>query len=509
MRTFCSISWLAVFTLVLVGCYQTQAKDFGSGATPTLPIVVSITAPTATPTATRTAINVDSCGANPFDNNPDSDAIQKCIDQAKPGDQVIFSSGVNNPRYKGYLIDKTIYLVDPVAKANLTFTSSDLSSHALLRATADLKGPVVGLFPRSRIHNPGDIDNITFRDLDVDGGQDTRLCTGSNGIRDGRDDNWGSWLPECGANTEDPYCNPANISLTGAMDDQDPMQDYMANPSKWSTGFVVENVGSYNTECGTALAMLGAAGMIRNVTILSAGHHFHAEGCPTVSDGDVGEWTDGITLNGPGHIVTNNIIINPSDVAIAFFGGKNTVISNNVIRITSGNYGAFGGITIHTWTLGDITGDQIIGNTITNEGNALCGGLHVGIQLGPQMWGGACVSTSTKAMIGNSTCSPDLPSPKGAACTSGTCQLWAYVSPGGEVTLKGNTIAGAQINYMIEGLDLEGKLVDTDNVSVSPRITDWGAAKTGCSGITWGAFDRMAHSPSLPGWTDIAIYCER
>jgi hypothetical protein len=43
-------------------------------------------------------------------------------------------------------------------------------------------------------------------------------------------------------------------------------------------------------------------------------------------------------------------------------------------------------------------------------------------------------------------------------------------------------------------------------------LTDWHGAH-GCTkdGITdrWGALDYVAHDPTLPGWTDQRIYCER
>ena len=54
-------------------------------------------------------------------------------------------------------------------------------------------------------------------------------------------------------------------------------------------------------------------------------------GCAnTDSDGDYGAWSDGMTVKGRNILITNNTIINPSDVGIAYFGGANTVISNNI-----------------------------------------------------------------------------------------------------------------------------------------------------------------------------------
>ena len=455
-------------------------------------------------------IQVDDFGANPFDDKPDSDAIQAALDSSCSGDTVVFTSGVNAPNYSGYLIDKTLFLTGASAKHDLTFTSSDPNDHALLRSTADLKGFVVRLYARSRFSNAGDIDNINFGNIDVNGGRDVRVCLGPDQIENGHNDNWGSWLPEC-TNAGDPWCSPGGIAMEGGSDWNDVTQNYQAHPSLWTTGVVIHDVVDQQIECGTALAFFSSGGTIQNVTIDTAGDHVHAAGCAyTDNDGDQTGWSDGITLFGPGQTVKDNTIINPSDVGIVFFGGKNTFISNNTIKVTPGNYGAFAGIALHPWILGDISGMQIIGNRVTSEGDTKCGGIHAGINLGPQMWGGACVATSTSALFGNSgACSTHPSQSQVAACTGGKCQLWAYLPTGSTLTMKDNTVTGAQINYLIDGFDILGTFIDENNVSQSPQLSDWYAAKHGCNGVTWGAFDKVAYAPTLPGYTDLLIQCER
>ncbi|MCL4529834.1 MAG: hypothetical protein M1282_10525 [Chloroflexi bacterium] len=461
------------------------------------------------PSAGAQTIKVDDFGANPFDDQPDSDAIQTVLDSTCSGDTVVFTSGINDPNYKGYLVDKTLFLTRMSAKHNLTFTSSDLSNHALLRATADLKGFVVRLYARSRFSNAGDIDNIDFGNIDVGGDRNERVCLGPDNVENGRGDNWGSWLPEC-TNAGDPWCAPGNIALEGGSDWNDAGQNYQAHPSSWTTGVVIHDVVDQQTECATALAFFSAAGTIQNVTIDTAGDHVHEAGCAyTDNDGDRTGWSDGITLFGPAQTIKNNTIINPSDVGIVFFGGKNTTIANNTVKVTQGNYGAFAGIALHPWILGDISGTQIVGNQVSSEGDTKCGGIHAGINLGPQMWGGACVDTSSIAMFGNSGCSTHPSQPTVAACTGGKCQLWAYVPSGGTLTLKDNTVTGAHINYFIEGLDVLGAFIDENNISLSPQFSDWDAARHGCNGVTWGALDKVAHDPTLPGYTDLLIHCER
>ena len=455
-------------------------------------------------------IKVDNFGANPFDNTPDSDAIQAALDSSCSGDTIVFTSGISLANYKGYLIDKTLFLTGTSAKHNLTFTSSVPSDHSLLRATAALKGYVVRLFARSRFGNGGDIDNINFGYIDVNGGRSVRKCSGADNISDGNGDNWGSWLPECSI-ADDPWCNPGNIAMDGGYVDNDATQNYLGSPSAWTTGVVIHDLTDQQGECGSALTFFSAAGTIQNVTINTAGDHVHVAGCiHTDNDGDPSGWSDGITLFGPKQTVKNNTIINPSDVGIVFFGGKNTIIANNTVTISAGNYGAFAGIAVHPWIFGNVAGMQVTGNQVTSAGDATCGGLHAGINLGPQMWGGGCVSSSSNAMYGNSgACSPD-PSPLTVApCSGGACQVWAYLPPSTTFTLKNNSVTGAQINYLVDGFDILGTFVDTGNTGTTPQISDWAAATSGCNGVTWGALNKVAHAPSLYGYTDLIIHCER
>jgi hypothetical protein len=80
-------------------------------------------------------------------------------------------------------------------------------------------------------------------------------------------------------------------------------------------------------------------------------------------------------------------------------------------------------------------------------------------------------------------------------------------------TLTGNHVEGAHINYLIEGVDVEGTLVVSGNTSGAPRSSDWEAAKDGCYDgtglVSWGPVDRVAHHPTLAGWTDQWVHCER
>ena len=480
-----------------------RLADNGDGAETIRAVrVIGLPAGTAT-------LRVDEFGADPFDDQPDSAAIQQALDSTCSGDTVVFTSGVDSPGYQGYWIDRTLFLTGMSAKQDLSFTSSDPQNHARLRATAELKGFVVRLFARSRFSNPGDIDDIDFGFIDIDGGRELRRCLGADNLANGIGDNWGSWLPECDQ-AGDPWCSPGNMGMDGALDLWDADQDYLGNPGLWTTGIVVHDLVNRQAECGTALAFGSAAGIIQNVTIDTAGDHVHGPGCAlTDADGDQGGWSDGITLFGPAHRVLDNTIINPSDIGIVHFGGRDTLISGNTIQLQSGNHGAFAAIALHSWTYGDASGIQITGNTISSAADQTCGGFHAGINLGPHMWGGGCVGSSTTAVYGNPTCGLEPDASQVGPCSGGACQIWSFLPAGGTFTLSDNVVSGAHINYLIEGFAIQGEFIEENNLSQAPRLSDWEAARRGCNGITWGALDRVAHHPALPGWVDLAVQCER
>jgi hypothetical protein len=486
-----------------------RISDGADGAETIRRVTVSLVAPTSGPVA----IHVDSCGADPFDDQPDSDAIQACIDQACDGDTVLFTSGVNSAGYRGYVIDKTIFLVRTSARSDLTFSSTDPGDHALLKASPGLLGFVVGLFARSGVDG-GDVDDITISHLDLDGNRAQRKCYGADGVGNGIDDNWGSWLPECSV-LDDAWCSPGTLSMSGSMDDADPEQDYLGNPAHWSTGIVVRDVTVANTECGTALAFFGAAGVIDSVVVDTAGDHVHGAGCqPTDPDEPIFGWSDGITSAGPAHLITNSQIMDASDIGIVTFGGKDTVISNNTIMARPGNNGMFAGIAVHPYAYGLLSGFQVIGNQVINQADTTCGGIHAGIDIGAHMWGAGCTDYPSPTAVGTSgTCTSLSPPPGWTPCVPGRpCRVWGHIPAGATFTLADNTVTGAQVNFLVEGLDVFGELVVSGNVSNSPRLTDW-ADDQNCAwdGITdsWGAIDFAAHDPTIEGWTDQRIYCER
>jgi hypothetical protein len=304
--------------------------------------------------------------------------------------------------------------------------------------------------------------------------------------------------------------------MDGGMDWNDASQDYLNNPDAWSTGLLVDDVRVYQNECGTCIALGGAASTVSDSQIYTAGDHVHEPGCtPTEADEGLGDWSDGITFSGPGHTITGNLIVDPSDVGIVFFGGKNTVISNNEVKNSAGNYGSFAGIAVHPWIFGDVSGVQVSDNLVSSLADTQCGGMHVGINIGTHMWSAGCVGSAHSSTVGNpGICTLDPPQPMGTLCTEGAlCQVWAHVAAGQTFTLQDNFVTGAQINYLIEGLDLVGTLIENGNIGERPRLTDWAASKNGCTwnGVTdtWGTINKAAKHPTLTGWTEQRVHCER
>lgn len=487
-----------------------RIADSADGAETIRRVEVRVLPPADTPKQ----IAVDSCGANPFDVEPDSAAIQTCIDRACDGDEIVFTSGIAEPGYEGYQIDKTIFLARSGARRDLTVTSSNPNDHALLAATSDLAGFVVRLYARSGIGDPGYIDEVTIQHIDIDSNRAERVCYGSDNVGNGVGDNWGSWLPECTV-YDDPWCSPGGLGMDGVTDSEDPEQDFVGNPERWSTGLTVRDMTLTNNECGTMLGFGGAAGTIDGVTIDTAGDHVHEPGC-TATDPDEPPfaWSDGITFAGPANLITNNVIYDASDIGIVMFGGRDTTISNNTIIARPGNNGMFGGIAVHPYGWGLVSGIQVIGNTIVNEADTTCGGIHTGIDIGTHMWNAGCTQDPMAVTVGTpGACSSTSSPPGWVFCTPGqACRTWGYVPPGETFTVADNTVTGAQVSYLIEGLDVQGDLVVSGNVSSVPRMTDW-EADAACTwdGITdsWGTHDFVAHDPSIEGWEDRRIYCER
>jgi len=486
-----------------------RITDAGDGAETIRRVTVSLVTPATGPIT----IHVDTCGANPYDDDPDSEAIQGCIDQACTGDTVLFTSGVNDHNYQGYFVDKTIFLVRTSTKSDLTFSSTDPKNHALLTATPDLLGFVVRLFARSGIGHTGDIDNITLSHLDLDGNRAERKCSGYDDVGNGMDDNWGSWVPECDV-FDDAWCSPGTLGMEGGLDDTDLEQDYQNNPELWSTGLVVHDVTISNTECGTALAFQSAAGVIDSAIIDTAGDHSHAPGCkPTDPDEGLHDWSDGITFTGPANLITNNLIMDASDIGIVTFGGRDTIISNNTIMARPGNNGMFAGIAVHPYGYGLLSGFQVIGNQIVNEADETCGGIHAGIDIGTHMWGAGCTLFPSPTAFGTSGCSSLSPPPGTTICEQNrVCRVWGHIPSDSSFLISDNTVTGAQVNFLVEGLEILGELIVSGNVSNSPRLTDWETDQN-CEwdGIvySWGLLDFVAHDPTIEGWTDHQIYCER
>ncbi len=468
--------------------------------------------PIASATPSPRVLNVDDYGANPFDDQPDSRSIQSALNDLKSGETLQFSSGGGGEGYQGYLINETLFIVSEYTKHDITLTSTDPDDPALLLATEDLLGYVIRLFSRAQFLSSGLMDNITLQNLVIDAGRDVRICAGDDGIPNGEDDNWGSWVPgECPVK-DDSWCHAGGISLTGLVDFFDYGQDYLSNPDNWSTGLRVDNVLIKNVECGTALGISGADSSVTNSTIDTAGEHTHVLGCAaTDPDGELAFWSDGITFDGTNMLIENNTVINASDIGIVFFGGKDAHIIDNSIISTDGNYGAFAGIQVGPVGFGDISGLEVSGNTVISSSHQKCGGLHTGINIGQNMWDKGCVGEAGSGSVGNvGTCVDSPIPPGGSPCEVGElCQIWGYVPEGESIYLTDNLVRGSHINYLVQGVEVYGNFEISGNVSETPQESDWEAAAYGCDGYTWGPMDFVAANPPIEGWIERAILCTR
>jgi hypothetical protein len=208
--------------------------------------------------------------------------------------------------------------------------------------------------------------------------------------------------------------------------------------------------------------------------------------------------------------IENNSITNASDVGIVFFGGKDARIVDNTITSTEGNYGAFAGIQVGPVGFGDISGLEVSGNQVISTSHRGCGGLHSGINIGQQMWNKGCVGEAGSGSVGNSGSCVNSPEPPGGSpCVVGElCQIWGYVPAGQSIYLTDNLVRGAHINYLIQGIEVQGSFEVSGNVSEDPQESDWEAAAYGCNGYTWGPIDFVASNPSIEGWQERTIHCE-
>jgi len=204
-----------------------------------------------------------------------------------------------------------------------------------------------------------------------------------------------------------------------------------------------------------------------------------------------------------------------SDIGIVSFGGRDILIANNTILARPGNHGMFAGIAMHPNTLGLISGLEVSGNQVINEADPYCGGIHMGINLGVHTWSNGCIGSPVPASYGTAEdCSVLAPAPEGALCATDTyCRTWGHVARGDQVTLADNVVQGAQVSFMISGLDVLGELDIFGNQSIAPHLVDW-EFDTNCVwepgfSDSWGILDFAAFNPSLAGWEEQRIYCAR
>jgi plastocyanin len=134
------------------------------------------------------------------------------------------------------------------------------------------------------------------------------------------------------------------------------------------------NSVSRNALCGTSLGWDGNDATITN-------NVFRGNGQNSVQN----MWSDGLTI---GHsdrgTVTNNTLVDNSDVALIVGGGRNALVANN--SISQPGQLAFAGLMLDNFngtSSGDFAGAIVTGNAIDCSAARNC---HFGIELGPHPW---------------------------------------------------------------------------------------------------------------------------
>lgn len=131
---------------------------------------------------------------------------------------------------------------------------------------------------------------------------------------------------------------------------------------------------SKNTLCGTALEFRGNDGVIVNNVIRSNGQNSATN-----------MWADGITIHFSDRAtVTDNLLVDNSDVGLILGGGRNAFVARNTIQ--QATQVAFAGLMLDNFnggTHGDFTGTTVTQNTVSCGTQRWC---HFGINLGPHPW---------------------------------------------------------------------------------------------------------------------------
>jgi hypothetical protein len=131
---------------------------------------------------------------------------------------------------------------------------------------------------------------------------------------------------------------------------------------------------SKNALCGTALEFRGHDGTLINNVFRSNGQNSSSN-----------MWADGLTIHFSDRAtVSGNTLVDNSDVALILGGGRNAVVTDNVIR--QPGQVVFAGLMLDNFnggTSGDFTGAVVTGNTVDCTAARNC---HFGINLGPHAW---------------------------------------------------------------------------------------------------------------------------
>ncbi|MCB1034465.1 MAG: hypothetical protein KDD47_11595 [Acidobacteria bacterium] len=255
-------------------------------------------------------------------------AIQQCINQTPSGGTFQLPVGT-------YRIGATVQITKPMT-LRTAGTSGQANCEAAGVACAVLKADPSLNVNTGLLRTAG--SGVTISHLVVDGNRDARLSGAASAQCQ-------SFNNEAGTNIFYSFCD--GCTFTHAV--------------------------SRETLCGTGLSWVGDGARVTNSV-------FRNNGRGTVN----GLWSDGLTLlRSANAVVTNNLFVNNSDVALVLGGSTNSTVTGNTIQ--QNDRVVFAGLHVSNFgnnSLGNFTGTTFANNSI-DCGNFWC---DFGIQLGHHPW---------------------------------------------------------------------------------------------------------------------------
>jgi len=278
-------------------------------------------------------IPTEACANHPIDPTgvqPATAAIQACLDAAPPGGTVALPVGT-------YAIDTMLQINHAVTLTTAGLTASspgcDTTACAILQATSSFNAPPQGGWPAGiRSVLMVQSNDVTVDHIRIDGNRAARIQ---------------SWAAAQCRN-----------GVTNA---------YGFSSMVFGARVSFRHVMVENTLCGTSIGWAGDDATLADSFVRDSGSH-----------NDHNMWADGVTILQSDRMhVTNNHVMNGSDVSLILFGGRDGVTGN---LIEQPGQGAFAGLMLfheQSGTGGDFSNTLLQNNTLECHHNCSFG-IHIG-----------------------------------------------------------------------------------------------------------------------------------